>query len=81
MITTLAGPNNFLRSRQLSQLIHKFSQIHGDMAIEKIDGEEASFDDITSSLSSLSFLTPAKLVVLNSPSAQKQFAENINELL
>lgn len=81
MITTLTGTNSFSLRRQLTQLVDAFVQEHGDMALEKLDGEEASFARLRESLESLPFLATRKLVLLRSPSANKEFAEKAVDLL
>ncbi|MDB5181555.1 MAG: polymerase subunit delta [Candidatus Saccharibacteria bacterium] len=51
------------------------------MALERLDGEEASFERMQEALQSLPFLADKKMVVLTSPSANKQFAEKAEKLL
>jgi DNA polymerase III subunit delta len=81
MITTLTGPNGFLLNSQLNTLINTFVVEHGDMGLEKIDGEDAEYGRIREALESLPFLASKKLVVLRAPSAQKQFVESIEGLI
>ena len=81
MIATLAGTNSFLLRHELNQRINAFVAEHGDMALEKLDGEEAAFDRLREALESLPFLAGRKLVVLRSPSANKEFAEKAVDLL
>lgn len=65
-----------LRSR-----VETFVAEYGDLALERLDGEEASFDRMREALESLPFLTSKKLVVLSSPSANKDLLEKAPELL
>lgn len=81
MTVTLTGTNDFTRSAELNGLITDFIREHGDMALERLDGEEANYERIRESIESLPFLTARKLVVLREPSKQKNFAEKIDELL
>lgn len=81
MIITLTGSNDFARTLSLRQLIDEFVAVHGDMALEKLDGEEAAFARLQESLQSLPFLAARKLVVLRAPSANKQFTEAAEALL
>jgi len=81
MIAILCGDNDFLRSRELSKLVAEFVQQNSDIALEKLDGEEATSNQMRGALQSLPFLAPAKMVVLNKPSAQKDWAENIADIL
>lgn len=66
---------------ELHRLIAEFVAEHTDMALEQLDGEEAEFDRLRESLQSLPFLASKKLVVLRTPSANKQFVEAAQDLL
>lgn len=81
MVQTLAGENSFALLHKLQSLTAAFVGEHGDMALERIDGQEASFERIQEALTSLPFLVSKKLVVLRAPSANKQFAEAAETLL
>lgn len=81
MIQTLTGVNTYLLQTELKNLVSEFVKTSGDMGLEKLDGEELEYDRIRESLESLPFLASRKLVVLRSPSANKQFVENAEKLL
>ncbi|HET8709509.1 MAG TPA: DNA polymerase III subunit delta [Candidatus Saccharimonadales bacterium] len=81
MIITLTGENDFERRAELKALIADFVAEHGDMALEQLDGETVELVRINEALQSVPFLASRKLVVLRSPSANKQFVENAAELL
>lgn len=81
MVITITGANDFSRTREVHQLVQAFVEVHTDMALEKLDGEEASADQMRAALQSLPFLTQRKLVVLREPSRQKAFADDIGALL
>jgi len=81
MVITISGNNHFLLQKELNNLVADFVSKNGDLALEKIDGEEAEFERISEAIQSLPFLANKKMVVLRSPGAQKQFAEQIEELL
>lgn len=81
MIITLNGANSFASSTDLSKFVSDFEAEHGDIAIERIDCEEAEFDQVQASLTSLPFLVSKKLVVLRRPSTNKQFVEKAEQLL
>lgn len=80
MITALTGENSFLLQRELDMLIRAFVAAHGDMALERLDGETASFERLQESLQSVPFLADRKLVVLRAPGANKQFTERAEQL-
>lgn len=81
MIRTLTGANTFLLQTELKKLVSEFVKTNSDMGLERLDGEEVEYDRIRESLESLPFLASRKLVVLRSPSANKQFVENAEKLL
>ncbi len=51
------------------------------MGLERLDGEEVSYDRMREALESLPFLASKKLVVLQKPSANKEFIEKAADLL
>jgi DNA polymerase-3 subunit delta len=81
MITTLTGANTFSLQNELDVLTHSFLDTYGDIAIERLDGEEVEYEQLQAALTSLPFLADKKLVVLRRPSANKQFIENAERLL
>jgi DNA polymerase-3 subunit delta len=81
MIVVLTGENEVSRAAELKRLVDGFVDEHGDMALERLDGEEASYERMHESVQSLPFLAPRKLVVLRSPSANKEFTEHFEQFL
>lgn len=81
MIETFTGANDFARTQALQARVAAFVQEHGDFAVERLDGESASSEQMRASVESLPFLTARKLVILREPSKQKAFTEQIGEIL
>jgi DNA polymerase III subunit delta len=81
MVTVLTGTNAFALQQELQKSVQTFLQEHGDMAIERLDGEEVSYERISEAVQSLPFLAARKLVILRAPSARKQFIEQFEALL
>jgi DNA polymerase-3 subunit delta len=81
MIVTLSGENSFSWQLEQRRLIDNFVAEHGDLALERLDGEEADYSRIQESLTSLPFLATKKMAVLRAPGKNKQFVENIEQLL
>lgn len=81
MIVTLTGANDLLRKSELRKLVAEFEAEYGDIAIERLDGEESTADRLIESVQSLPFLSVRKLVILREPSKQKAFAEAIDATL
>jgi DNA polymerase-3 subunit delta len=81
MIITVTGENVFGWQAELSQLVNAFTREYGDVALERLDGEDASFERMREAVNSLPFLASKKLVVLRAPSLNKQFTEHVEQLL
>ncbi|MBC7708054.1 DNA polymerase III subunit delta [Polaromonas sp.] len=81
MITTLTGPNSFLLGYDLTAQVNRFVAEHGDLALERIDGETIELSRLREAITSLPFLANKKLVVLRAPSSNKQFIEQAEILL
>lgn len=81
MITVMTGSNTFLLKTELDKRVQAFLAVHGDMGLERIDGEEAEFNRVQEAVTSLPFLASKKLVVLRNPSAIKVFTEKITDII
>jgi DNA polymerase-3 subunit delta len=81
MIICLSGENSFGLRAELDKLTAAVVDRYGDMALERLDGETASFERLQESLQSPPFLTERKMVVLRTPGANKRFAEQAGVLL
>lgn len=86
MITILTGANTYALRAELRRLTHAYIEAAGgpdmaEMAMERLDGEEASYERMQEALQSLPFLAPRKLVLLQTPGANKDFAEKAASLL
>jgi len=80
MIITLTGENDFGLQRELRKLAETFTKQHSDLALERLDGEEAGFGQLREAATSLPFLADKKLVILRQPSKNKQFAEQAEQI-
>lgn len=81
MKCTLSGSNSYALKAELDRLVKAFVAEHGDMALQRIDGEEAEYDRMREALESMPFLASKKLVVLRMPSANKEFVKKAEKLL
>jgi len=77
---TLAGENAFGLRHELDRLVGDFVAEHGDLALERLDGEDAEFARLQEALTSLPFLASKKMVVISRGSANKRFVEQIEKL-
>jgi DNA polymerase III subunit delta len=80
MIITLTGANTYALQQALDQLMTSFVATHGDLAVERLDGQEAELDRLREALTALPFLATNKLVILRQPGNNKQFAEQIEHI-
>jgi DNA polymerase-3 subunit delta len=81
VIITLTGENSFGLQAELDKLVGLFVAEQGDLALERLDGEEITLNRVSEALTSLPFLADKKLVVLRRPSASKQFIEAAEKML
>lgn len=81
MVVTITGANDLQRKAALDTLVSQFVVDNGDMALERIDGEEISAERMRESIQSMPFLSSRKMVLLREPGKQKAFAEAISEVL
>jgi DNA polymerase-3 subunit delta len=81
MIITLTGDNDFTLHAALKELVDNFVAEFGDMGLERLDGEEVDFQKLYDALTSLPFLVSRKMVVLRTPSANKEWLGKSEELL
>ena len=81
MMTTLTGVNIFALRRRLDELVSEFVSKHGDLVLEKLDAEEIEAQTIIDAIQSLPFLAERKMVVVRSGSANKEFAEQIEQII
>lgn len=81
MLTVLTGDNAFQLQAELHRRVATFVDTYTDMGLERLDGEESSYDRMREALESLPFLAPKKLVVLQRPSSNKEFLEKASDVL
>lgn len=80
MITSIVGNNRYLMAERLAKLVSSFEGKYGNLAIERIDADEASLDQINEAVSSLPFLAERKLVILKNLGLNKA-AEEIEQII
>lgn len=75
MIYTYTGENNYLKRRALTEKIKTFVETYGDFALERLQGDEATLDQMQAAITSMPFLAERKLVVIHKASANKDFID------
>lgn len=81
MTNVLCGVNWFGVKARLDELTSSFISEHGDLALERLDGEEVTYEQILGAVESLPFLAAKKMVVVYNLSANKQASENLETLI
>ncbi len=81
MITTLVGENRYLLKKDLDKIVKSFEKEYGDLAIERLEGEDTDSEHIFSAITNPPFLTPKKLVIIKSISAVKDTQTRVEEAL
>lgn len=65
---------------ELDRLVADFLAVNDRMGLERLDGEEVSFERMQEAVQSLPFLVSRKLVVLRSPGMNKTFTEQVEQI-
>jgi DNA polymerase-3 subunit delta len=78
---TMTGENDGLRQNAMRRIVDDFVAEHTDMGLERIDGEEAGYERMHEAVQSLPFLASRKLVILRTPSANKDFVEHFEQFV
>lgn len=81
MIVALTGSNSFALRDRLNEMVGEFVKEHGELALERIDAEEAEVQVIIDALQNLPFLATRKMVVLYNPGQNKQVVEQIEQII
>jgi DNA polymerase-3 subunit delta len=81
VIITLTGSNSYAALQRLNGLVAEFVKEYGDLALERIDAEEADAQSILDSLQNLPFLALKKMVVVRNLGQNKQAVEKIEQII
>jgi DNA polymerase III subunit delta len=81
MIVALTGNNSFALHKRLNELVATFIKEHGDLALERIDGEEVEPQVVIDALQNLPFLATRKMVMVRGFGMNKRAAESIEQII
>lgn len=81
MIVTLTGSNFYLLKRRLNELTDGFVKEHGELALERIDAEEAEAQTVMDAVQSLPFLAARKMVVVRGLGSNKSASGQIEQII
>jgi DNA polymerase-3 subunit delta len=81
MVRAIVGSNRYILRQKLNELIEKFVQKNSDLALERFDGEENDAKAIVEAINNLPFLSKSKMVVVRNGQLNKEFAEQIEQII
>jgi len=81
MIITLTGSNFYSLKHRLGELISDFINQYGELALERIDAEEAEPRAVLEAVQSLPFLASRKMVVVRSAGSNKDLSGQIEQII
>jgi len=81
MVITLTGSNSVALRQRLADLVKAFVHVHGELAVERLDGEEISAQVILDAAGNLPFLASKKLLVIRNLSSNKESAETLEQII
>lgn len=81
MIITIVGDNQHQARAEAKVVIDAFINDHGSLVVERFDAGEADIEHILSAVTSISLLSPQKLVIIQDFETNKALTERTEELL
>lgn len=78
---TLSGGNSLLLHERLNQQIADFVQQYSDFGLERLDAGEVEYARLNESVQAMPFLADKRMVIIESPAANKELAEKIDKLI
>lgn len=81
MITTLTGSNALGIHNAFQQIRSAFVAAHGDLSLERYDAGDITLVRLNEATQAMPFLVDKRMVIIDSPSSNKELAENIKQLL
>lgn len=81
MILTLTGPNYYLLKRRLDELVEQFVKQQGELALEKIDADDAEPRAVLDAVQSLPFLASRKMVLVRGAGSNKDISGQIEQII
>jgi DNA polymerase III subunit delta len=81
MITLFYGDNTQARDEALKALKTQFINQHGDMAVDVIDSEFTTKEDIFSAVSTVPFLAAKRLVIVRYLSSNKEISSFVDKII
>lgn len=81
MIYTLIGNNTHERDKMIRGIVTDFTAEHGNLGVERFDADETEAQLIIDAMQNTSLFAENKLVIVRNFSANKQFMEQLEQLI
>ncbi|HVO86290.1 MAG TPA: DNA polymerase III subunit delta [Candidatus Binatia bacterium] len=81
MISTLTGNNSLLLNQRLNELISRFADEFGSLAVERVEADELELGTILELVQSMSLLSPRKLIVFRDLGLNKPAMEQVEQII
>jgi DNA polymerase-3 subunit delta len=81
MITTLTGDNSYLILEQVAKTKKSFLSKYDELGLERLDAEEVTFERLKEALLSPPFFVEHKLVIIKNAGANKEFMEQLEQII
>jgi DNA polymerase-3 subunit delta len=81
MKVTLTGSNFYMLKKRMDELVSSFVKEHGELALERIDADEAEPQAVLDAVQSLPFLASRKMVVVRGLGNNKAASGQIEQII
>jgi DNA polymerase-3 subunit delta len=81
MVITITGDNRHRARAEVTSVIEAFVAQHGSLAVERFEAAEAEVEQILSAVSSVSLLSPQKLIFIQDFETSKSLTERVEDLV
>ncbi len=81
MVVVLTGDDSLAIKQRLDEVVAGFVKKYGELAVERLDGEEVEAQKIAEAAQSLPLLSPKKLLIIRDLSTNRAAAEKIEQII
>jgi len=78
---TITGENHYQARKELRRRLRQFKHEHGDASVVRFEAVDSQVHNIVEALRSFSLLSPVSLVVVETPSGNKDLVQDIDNVL
>ncbi len=81
MVRAIVGSNRYALRQRINELITDFIKNNGELSLERFDGDESDAKNIIEAVNNLPFLAKSKMVLVRNGQNNKEFAEQIEQII